>query len=34
MDLAKRAEDVHATLANAFNTGDVSTVMSMYDSIS
>jgi len=31
MELAKRAEDVHATLANAFNTGDVNTVMSMYD---
>jgi len=31
MKLSKRAEDVHATLAAAFNTGDVATVMSMYD---
>ncbi|HEY4325414.1 MAG TPA: hypothetical protein VGN20_15570 [Mucilaginibacter sp.] len=31
MDLPKRAEDVHATLANAFNTGNVNIVMSMYD---
>jgi ketosteroid isomerase-like protein len=31
MNLPKRAEDAHATLAAAFNTGDVSTVMSMYD---
>lgn len=32
MNLPKRAEDAHATLAAAFNTGDVATVMSMYDS--
>jgi uncharacterized protein (TIGR02246 family) len=31
MNLPKRVEDVHASLANAFNTGDVITVMSMYD---
>jgi uncharacterized protein (TIGR02246 family) len=31
MNLPKRAEDAHATLAAAFNTGDVATVMSMYD---
>ena len=31
MNLPKKAEDVHATLANAFNTGNVDTVMSMYD---
>ena len=31
MNLPKRAEDAHATLAAAFNTGDVETVMSMYD---
>jgi ketosteroid isomerase-like protein len=31
MNLPKKAEDVHAVLANAFNTGDVDTVMSMYD---
>jgi ketosteroid isomerase-like protein len=31
MDLPKRAEDAHATLAAAFNSGDVATVMSMYD---
>jgi ketosteroid isomerase-like protein len=31
MNPAKKAEDVHATLANAFNTGNVDTVMSMYD---
>ncbi len=31
MNLPKRAEDAHATLAAAFNTGDVNTVMSMYD---
>ena len=30
MNLPKRAEDAHATLAAAFNTGDVDTV-SMYD---
>jgi ketosteroid isomerase-like protein len=32
MNLPKRAEDAHATLAAAFNTGDLVTVMSMYDS--
>jgi ketosteroid isomerase-like protein len=32
MNLPKRAQDAHATLAAAFNTGDVDTVMSMYDS--
>ncbi len=31
MNLPKKAADVHATLANAFNTGNVDTVMSMYD---
>lgn len=31
MNLPKKAEDVHAVLANAFNTGNVETVMSMYD---
>jgi ketosteroid isomerase-like protein len=31
MNLPTRAEDAHATLAAAFNTGDVATVMSMYD---
>jgi uncharacterized protein (TIGR02246 family) len=31
MKLPKRAEDAHATLAAAFNTGDVATVLSMYD---
>ena len=31
MNLPKRPEDAHATLAAAFNTGDVATVMSMYD---
>jgi uncharacterized protein (TIGR02246 family) len=31
MNLPKRAEDAHATLAAAFNTGNVSTVLSMYD---
>ena len=31
MNLPKKAEDVHTTLANAFNTGDVDIVMSMYD---
>jgi ketosteroid isomerase-like protein len=31
MNLPKRAEDVHATLANAFNTGNADTVMTMYD---
>jgi ketosteroid isomerase-like protein len=31
MNLPKRAQDAHATLAAAFNTGDVNTVMNMYD---
>src|SRR5882724_10180128 len=31
MNLPKRAEDAHATLAAAFNTGDVASVMNMYD---
>ncbi|HEX7903450.1 MAG TPA: DUF4440 domain-containing protein [Chitinophagaceae bacterium] len=31
MKLSKRAEDVHTTLAAAFNTGDLATVISMYD---
>ena len=31
MNLPTRAEDAHATLAAAFNTGDLATVMSMYD---
>ena len=31
MNLPKRAEDAHASLAAAFNTGDVATVMNMYD---
>jgi ketosteroid isomerase-like protein len=31
MNLPKKAENVHATLAAAFNTGNVATVMSMYD---
>jgi len=31
MNLPTRPEDAHATLAAAFNTGDVDTVMSMYD---
>jgi ketosteroid isomerase-like protein len=31
MNLPKRAEDAHATLAAAFNTGDVDTVLNMYD---
>jgi uncharacterized protein (TIGR02246 family) len=31
MNLPKRAEDVHSTLAAAFNTGNVATVLSMYD---
>ncbi|MGO4292127.1 YybH family protein [Chitinophaga sp. RAB17] len=31
MNLPKRAADAHATLAAAFNTGDVATVLSMYD---
>ena len=32
MNLPKRAEDVHVTLAAAYNTGDFDTVMCMYDS--
>lgn len=31
MKLPKRAEDAHAALAAAFNTGDVATVLNMYD---
>jgi len=31
MKLAKTPEEVHTALANAFNTGDVNTVLSMYD---
>jgi len=31
MNLPKRAEDAHATLAAAFNTGNAETVLSMYD---
>jgi len=31
MNLPKRAEDAHAILADAFNTGNVNTVLSMYD---
>lgn len=31
MHLPKRAEDAHSTLAAAFNSGDVATVMNMYD---
>lgn len=31
MQLPKRAQDAHATLAAAFNTGDVAIVLSMYD---
>jgi len=31
MNLSKRAEDVHSTLAAAYNTGDLATVLSMYD---
>ena len=31
MNLPKRAEDAHGTLAAAFNTGNVDTVLSMYD---
>lgn len=31
MNLPKRAEDAHKTLAAAFNTGQVDTVLSMYD---
>jgi ketosteroid isomerase-like protein len=31
MNLPKRAEDAHSTLAAAFNTGDVATILNMYD---
>jgi ketosteroid isomerase-like protein len=31
MNLPKRAEDAHAALAAAYNTGDIATVMDMYD---
>jgi uncharacterized protein (TIGR02246 family) len=31
MNLPTRAQDAHATLAAAFNTGNVETVLSMYD---
>jgi ketosteroid isomerase-like protein len=31
MKLPKRAEDAHATLAAAFNTKDMATILSMYD---
>lgn len=31
MNLPKRAEDAHGLLAAAFNTGNVDTVLSMYD---
>lgn len=31
MNLPKTPEDAHSTLAAAFNTGDVATVLSMYD---
>ena len=31
MNLPTRAQDAHATLAAAYNTGDVATVLSMYD---
>jgi uncharacterized protein (TIGR02246 family) len=31
MNLPKNPQEAHATLAAAFNTGDVATVMSMYD---
>jgi ketosteroid isomerase-like protein len=31
MSLPKRAQDAHANLAAAFNTGDVNTVLEMYD---
>ncbi|CAH0271702.1 hypothetical protein SRABI27_04266 [Pedobacter sp. Bi27] len=32
MDLPKRAEDAHSALAAAFNTGDIATILNMYDS--
>lgn len=31
MNLPRRAEDAHAALAAAFNTGDLATVLNMYD---
>jgi uncharacterized protein (TIGR02246 family) len=31
MNLPTRAQDAHASLAAAFNTGDLATVLSMYD---
>jgi uncharacterized protein (TIGR02246 family) len=31
MNLPKRAEDAHKTLAAAFNSGDMQTVLNMYD---
>ena len=31
MNLPKRAEDAHSSLAAAYNTGDLATVLSMYD---
>jgi len=31
MNLPRNAEDAHATLAAAFNTGNLATVLSMYD---
>jgi uncharacterized protein (TIGR02246 family) len=31
MNLPKRAEDAHSALAAAYNTGDLGTVLSMYD---
>jgi uncharacterized protein (TIGR02246 family) len=31
MNLPKRAEDAHRTLAAAYNTGDLATVLNMYD---
>jgi len=31
MNLSKRAEDVHSTLSAAYNTGNLETVLSMYD---
>ena len=31
MSLPKRAQDVHAALAAAYNTGDLNTVLAMYD---
>ncbi|WP_343522188.1 SgcJ/EcaC family oxidoreductase [Pedobacter sp.] len=31
MNLPKRAEDAHSALAAAFNTGDLATVLSLYD---